>query len=152
MSTSLILAALLSLGASAKDAKKVEAPKPEAGKEASKAVQCPAWVYFEPHLWSRHIADASTTETVQEIDQVGAWIHVKQGAGEGYVPVTALSPPPGSGPTHDIVEGHLAKAGLTALDAWVIKYEGGGQTGGRFRARLEDLRTFVRDGYLEMPK
>jgi hypothetical protein len=148
MTTSLILAAFLALGPGAKEAK-----KDAKGTAAKPPIQCPTWVYFEPHFWSRHIADASTTEVVQEIDQSGPWIHARVGASEGYLPVTALSPPPGSGaPGHDAVEAYLAKAGVTTLDPWIIKYEGGGATGGRLRGRLEDLRTFIRDGFLEAPK
>ncbi len=152
MATSLILAAFLALGAgAAADAK--DAKKEAKGSEPAKpAIQCPAWVYFEPHFWSRHIADASTTEVVQEIDQSGPWIHAKVGASEGYLPVTALSPPPGAAPGHAAAEAYLAKAGITTLDPWIIKYEGGGPTGSRLRGRLEDLRTFIRDGFLDAPK
>jgi hypothetical protein len=149
MWTPVVWAVLLSLGA---DAKKADQPAAATPAKPAAVVQCPAWVYFEPHLWSRHIADASPTVAIDEIDQTGPWIHIHEANGDGYIPVTALAPPPGVAPARDAVEAYLTAAQLTPLDAWVIRYEGGGTTGAHLRSRLEDLRSFIRDGYLEAPK
>jgi hypothetical protein len=141
MRTPLVLAALLSLGGAAK-----KEPAP-----ASAPVHCPTWIYFEPHFFSRHIADVPPGAGAQIQDEPGPWVKVKVGSLEGYAARGALAPPPGTGPGHESTAALVKKDNLVNVDAWVIRYEGD-RNGARLRARLEELPAFLREGDLEEAK